>query len=360
MNANENKEVPDGAGASGGPGNRTPVLRLTLESIGPLSKAEIELIRGLTVLYGLNVPGAGKTTIARVLWLLTRLNMGVADVKDVTGLVNRTLRYMDPALAEKEGSFSRIVYDMDGTSLEIRYVPTSSGIKLKVGDWERRIDANERLPMIDKPRIALVWVTHDAVMLFGFGEQSGWPYGLDTMTIDDLLTPSVYRDLFRGLVAAGAHDDIMELYEEALSKVNNMLEATTDYRIEYRDGIYFKNGIHVYTLDEVSSGVKRFALIYLAKVLAKQIAELTKIEPVLFIENLEDSLDVTMVSGIIENLRTSDMISVAETHSGFPLRAAVMRKQMNYYVFIDGKVTKDLKPEVFKMEIAEWSDVDTY
>jgi len=347
MNAQNQNEAPSGAGARGSPATESPVvMRLTLENIGPLNEARIELGKGLTVLYGLN--GTGKTTVAKVLRLLTRLNAGIAEAGDVIRLVKRQLRLLDRSLAEKEG-VGRIVYDMDGAALEIRCIPDLRGAKLKVGGWERYVVMGERLPMIDKPKVALVWVAHDAVRLYGVG---GTHEG-EALSVEDLLTPSVFRS-----VVAGMYDDAMDLYEEVLSKVNNMLE-TLDYNIMYRDGVYYKHGaLHVYTPDEVSSGVRRFALIYLAATVAKKFAEYAKIEPVLFMENFEDSLDVTMMSAAIDILRTSDVISVVETHSGYPLREATIRSRMNYYVFADGKTTNNLTVELFKREIAEWTTID--
>jgi len=337
MNANQN-EAPTGAGARGSPATESPIMRLALENIGPLKEARIELGRGLTVLYGLN--GTGKTTVAKVLRLIARLNMGIAEAGDVIRLVKRQLRYM----VEKEG-VGRIVYEMDGT-LEISCVPDLRGAKLKVGDWERYVIMGERLPMIDKPRIALIWAAHDAVRLYGVGTH-------EALSVEDLLTPSVFRS-----VVAGMYGDAMDLYEEVLSEVNNMLE-TLDYNIMYRDGVYYKHGaLHVYTPDEVSSGVRRLALIYLALAMAKNFAKYAKIEPVLFVENFEDSLDVTMMSAVIDILRTSDIISIAETHSGYPLREATIRSRMNYYVFADGKTTKNLTVELFKKEIAEWTTIN--
>jgi hypothetical protein len=325
-------------------------LKLTLENIGPLDRADLELIRGLTVLYGLSETGAGKTTVAKALRLLVRLNMGVADASDVVGLVKRLLRYMDRSLAEKEGKVGRIVYDMDGAALEIRCVPARHGAMLKIGNWERYVSAGERLPAVDRPRIALVWAAHGAVRLYGVGTHEG-----EALSVEDLLTPSVFRG-----VVSGIYDDAMDLYEEVLGEVNSMLE-TLDYNIMYRDGVYYKHGaLHVYTPDEVSSGVRRFALIYLAHTMAKKFAEYAKIEPVLFVENFEDSLDVTMMSAVIDILRTSGMISVIETHSGYPLREATIRGKTNYYVFINGKTTRDLKVDLFKREIAEWSDLNSY
>ncbi len=64
------------------------------------------------------------------------------------------------------------------------------------------------------------------------------------------------------------------------------------------------------------------------------------------------------MSAVIDLLRNAkDAVSVVETHSGFPLRAAAVRS-VNYYVFAGGRATKELKLELFEKEIAEWADVN--
>ncbi len=319
-------------------------LVLTLENIGPLKEASIELIRGLTVFYGLN--GTGKTTAAKALRLLARLNMGVATAGDVIRLVRRSLRHMNHSLTEAERMAGRIVYRAD-SELEVKCIPDVRGAKLKVGQWERYVSANEPLPTVDQPRIVLLWVAHDSLEIHGIAVQK------ERMSMEDLLTPSTFRG-----IATYVYDDVMELYEEVVEEANKILE-TIDYVVEYRDGTYFRDGVHVYTLDEVPSGVKRLALILLAKAVAKRFAEYTKLRPVLFIENFEDSLDVTLMSAVVDILRSAEgIVSAVETHSGFPLRAATIRKNMNYYVFTNGRATKDLKLELLEREIAEWADLN--
>jgi len=319
---------------------------LVLENVGPLSEAQVELIRGLTVLYGLH--GTGKTTVARALKLLALINAGAATAGDVVKLVNRHLRRADRPSVEKEAG--RIAYSTADAELEIRCAPDVHGAWLKVGrwEWERYVDMDKRLQAVSKPRVVLLWVAHDDTLkLYGVGAPER------RLPLGDLLTPSVFRN-----VVAHMYGDAMELYEEVLDEVNRMLDAV-DYTVVYRDGIYFKRGIHVYMPDEISSGIRRFTIIYLAAVMAKLFAEYAKVEPVLFVENVESSLDVTLMSTVVDILRTNGVVSVAETHSGFPLRAAVMvQKNMNYYVFDNGKATRELKIELFKREIAEWADVD--
>jgi len=316
---------------------------LALENVGPLSEAQIELIRGLTVLYGLH--GTGKTTVARALRLLALMSAGVATAGDVVKLVKRHLRHVDHPSVEKE--VGRIAYSTADAELEIRCAPNVRGAWLKVGGWERYADMDERLPAVGKPRVVLLWVAHDdALKLYGVGVPER------RLSLGDLLTPSVFRG-----IAAHVYGDAMELYEEVLDKVNSMLEAA-DYTAVYRDGIYFRRGIHVYMPDEISSGIRRFTIIYLAAVMAKLIADYAKVEPVLFVENVEGSLDVTLMSTVVDILRTNGVVSVVETHSGFPLKAAVIRKNMNHYVFANGRATRDLKAELFEKEIAEWANVN--
>jgi recombinational DNA repair ATPase RecF len=337
MAQTQNQVAAEGAAGAAGAGlaNQQAPLVLALENIGSLKEARVELIRGATVLYGLN--GTGKTTVARTLRLLALMNMGVATAKDLMELINRV---------KKKG---RIVYEHSGSVLEISCALEERGAWLKFGgvfSGERHVYLDDRLERIDRPRIALFWVGHDSVMLYGVDAQRR------RLTLEALLTPAVFRS-----IAANIYYDVMDLYEEVLGAVNKLLE-TIDYAVEYRDGVYFKRGIRVYTPDEVSSGVRRFTVMLLAVATAERFAKYAKIEPVVFIENVEDSLDVTLMSAMIDILRTKGMISIVETHSGFPLRTAVTRRNMNYYVFADGVAVRKLDVELFRREIEEWSDLN--
>ncbi len=272
--------------------------------------------------------------------------MGVATAEDVIRLVRRSLKHVNRLPTEAEGRAGRIAYRTADSELEVECIPNVCGTRLKIGEWERYAATNEPLPTVDKPRIALFWAAHDSVEIHGIAMKK------ERIPMEDLLAlPAFYS------VVAYIYDDAIELYEEVFNKINKMFE-TIDYVVEYRNGVYFKNGIHVYTLDEVSSGVRRLTLILLAKVIAKRFAEYTELKPVLFIENFEDSLNATLMSTVIDLLRNAkDVVSVVETHSGFPLRAAAVRRFVNYYVFAGGRATKELKLELFEKEIAEWADV---
>jgi energy-coupling factor transporter ATP-binding protein EcfA2 len=196
-----------------------PEFVLTLENIGPLKEASIELIRGLTVFYGLN--GTGKTTVTKALRLLARLNMGTATAEDVIRLTRRSLRHMNHLRAEAERVAGRIVYRTADSELEVRCVPDVRGAWLRIGQWERHVAANELLPAVDKPRIVLFWVAHDTVEIHGVVTQR------ERMSMEDLLTPSVFRG-----IAAYVYDDTMELYEEVIDEANKILEVI-DYVLNF-------------------------------------------------------------------------------------------------------------------------------
>ena len=307
---------------------------LTLVNIGPLKEARVELGRGLTVFYGPNA--SGKTTVARALRLLALMNMGVANAGELMELINRVKR---------EG---KIVYEDGGSVLEISYALGERGAWLKFGgvlSGERRVYANDRLESTDRPRIAMFWILHDSVMLYGIKAQEGRPYELA-----DLLAPSVLR----GLVGEGkALGEFLDFYEELLAKVNKYLEAFSGHALEYRDGLYFRRGIHLFHPSRVAEGVRRMALILATALLAEAVAE--GATPVVYVEEFELSLHVDYLELLIEVLRRRSAAVVAETHSGFVLRRVYETKSkgdVQYYIFEDGTVYTEIDPKLFKREIA--------
>jgi energy-coupling factor transporter ATP-binding protein EcfA2 len=227
---------------------------LTLVNIGPLKEARVELGRGLTVFYGPNA--SGKTTVARALRLLALMNMGVANVGELMELINRVKR---------EG---RIVYEDGGSVLEISCALGERGAWLKFGgvlSGERRVYPDDRLESTDRPRIAMFWILHNSVTLYGLKAQEGRSYELA-----DLLAPLVLR----GLVGEGkALGEFLDFYEELLAEVNKYLEAFSGHVLEYRDGLYFRRGIHLFHPNQTAKGVRRMALIIAATLLAEAVAE---------------------------------------------------------------------------------------
>jgi energy-coupling factor transporter ATP-binding protein EcfA2 len=312
---------------------------LTLVNIGPLKEARVELGRGLTVFYGPNA--SGKTTVARVLRLLALMNMGVANAGELMELINRVKR---------EG---RIVYEDGGSVLEISCALGERGAWLKFGGvlgGERRVYANDRLESTDRPRIAMFWILHNSVTLYGIKAQEGRSYELA-----DLLAPSVLR----GLVGEGkALGEFLDFYEEFFAKVNEYLEAFSGHVLEYRDGLYFRRSIHLFHPNQTAKGVRRMALIIAATLLAETVAE--GATPVVYVEEFE-SLHVDYLDFLIEFLRRRSAAVVAETHSGFVLRRVYETKSkgdVQYYIFKNGAVYTEIDPKLFKREIAAMVGVD--
>jgi predicted ATPase len=307
---------------------------LTLVNIGPLKEARVELGRGLTVFYGPNA--SGKTTVARALRLLALMNMGAANAGELMELINRVKR---------EG---RIVYEDGGSVLEISCALGERGAWLKFGGvlgGERRVYSDDRLESTDRPRIAMFWILHESATLYGLKVQEGRPYELA-----DLLAPSVLR----GLVGEGkALGEFLDFYEELLAKVNKYLEAFSGHALEYRDGLYFRRGIHLFHPSQVAEGVRRMALILATALLAEAVAE--GATPVVYVEEFESSLHVDYLELLIEVLRRRSAAVVAETHSGFVLRRVYETKSkgdVQYYIFEDGTVYTEIDPKLFKREIA--------
>jgi hypothetical protein len=314
---------------------------LTLVNIGPLKEARVELGRGLTVFYGPNA--SGKTTVARALRLLALMNMGVANAGELMELINRVKR---------EG---RIVYEDGGSVLEISCALEERGAWLKFGGvlgGEQRVNANDRLESIDRPKIAMFWILHNSVTLYGIKAQEGQSYELA-----DLFDPSILR----GLVGKGkALGEFLDFYEELLAKVNKYLEAFSGHTLEYRDGLYFRRGIHLFHPSRVAEGVRRMALILATALLAEAVTE--GATPVVYVEDFESSLHVDYLELLIEFLRRRSAAIVAETHSGFVLRRVYETKSkgdVRYYIFEDGAVHTEIKDsKLFKREIAAMVGVD--
>jgi len=312
---------------------------LTLVNIGPLKEARVELGRGLTAFYGPNA--SGKTTVARALRLLALMNMGVASAGELMELINRVKR---------EG---KIVYEDGGSVLEISCALGERGAWLKFGgvlSGERRVYSDDRLESIDRPRIAMFWILHDSVTLYGIKAQEGRPYELA-----DLLAPSVLR----GLVGEGkALGEFLDFYEEFLAKVNEYLEAFSGHALEYRDGLYFRRSIHLFHPNQTAKGVRRMALIIAATILAEAVTE--GATPVVYLEEFE-SLHVDYLEYLIEFMRRRSAAVVAETHSGFVLRRVYETKSkgdVRYYIFKDGVVYTEIDPKLFIREIAAMVGVD--
>jgi hypothetical protein len=279
--------------------------------------------------------------VARALRLLALMNMGIANAGELMELINRVKR---------EG---KIVYEDGGSVLEISCALGERGAWLKFGgvlSGERRVYPDDRLESTDRPRIAMFWILHNSVTLYGIKAQEGRSYELA-----DLLGPSVLR----GLVGEGkALGEFLDFYEELLAKVNEYLEAFSGHAVEYRDGLYFRRGIHLFHPNQTAKGVRRMALIIAATLLAEAVAE--GATPVVYFEEFE-SLHVDYLELLIEFMRRRSAAVVVETHSGFVLRRVYETKSkgdVRYYIFENGAVYTEIDPKLFKREIAAMVGVD--
>jgi Rad3-related DNA helicase len=75
-------------------------------------------------------------------------------------------------------------------------------------------------------------------------------------------------------------------------------------------------------------------------------------EPVVFIENIEDTLHVDYLKSILDVISTTNVPVIIETHSGFVLRYVASKESEGWraYVVQDGTVTSELV-ETFKHEV---------
>jgi hypothetical protein len=128
-----------------------------------------------------------------------------------------------------------------------------------------------------------------------------------------------------------------------VEEVNSILSGITDHELAAAGGrLYYRsNGVH-FDEENTAAGVQRVALIAAAYALARRLSERRGNSPLLFIENFETAMHLDYAVPLFRLLAGSEIPAVVETHSGLVLRTAVL-KQVDYYVFADGTVTKDLK-----------------
>jgi len=308
---------------------------LLIENIGPIKSARIELGK-VTVLYGPNA--AGKTTIAESLKLMLSLlgNIRIGCDKLIEGV-----RY--------GADIGRIAFKDYVIEIARAVDYKKAGMVIKKGDevlYSGECTGGYFSTGLNVANDVMLWVGGGAVNIYGAGIDEF------AITEDHLFSPYVTRFISKcGGDCAQATGD----YVTYMIRVNDIIESVTNGRIEYPPGelMYFFDGEHYYYFDTVSLGIKRVAVMAGAIALAEKMAALGK-EPVVFIENIEDTLHVDYLKAILDVISTTNVPVIIETHNGFVLKYAAAKEPEGWraYMVQDGTVTSDLtKVETFKHEV---------
>jgi len=304
-------------------------MKLRLQRIGPLREARVELGRGLTVFYGPNC--SGKTTVARALGLAIRLlTGGGATSAEALALISR---------GAEAGRIS-----LDSYEIELARRPRGAvAVKIARADraevlYEREVSGAIATHLSEQPPVdVLLRVRLADVLMVGRETR--------TLTLADLVTPEATA--LWGVEERGAIR--MDEYARYIGEVNRILWDVADHELVAADGkLYYRlNGMH-FDEENTAAGIQRAALIAAAYVLAKKLKS-QGASPLLFVESFETALHLDYVAALLDIL--TDVPTVVETHSGLVLRAAIL-KQLDYYIFAEGTVEKDLKKlELFWKEM---------
>jgi len=316
-------------------------MKLILENIGPIKRAEIELGK-VTVLYGPNA--AGKTTVARVLEDAIKLmnNIGV-ECGELIELINYStkvgrmvLNNYEVSLEKSEG-FERVNVTIK------RGAETLHSGGCGVGTYATGLHIAS-----DLGADSLAWVRYNDVRLINVG----LPEFENPPTLTDLLKPSVIM----GYISRSAsYTKIASDYSRYLMDINDALELVINGRLELQeDKVFFYDGDYYYELDHVAEGIKRAALIITVKALAERLRELGR-RPIMFVENFESALHVDYVKSLLDELSKGNVPVIVETHSGFAIKYGARKMEegegWRVYIIEDGNAFTDLtKSELFKRE----------
>jgi energy-coupling factor transporter ATP-binding protein EcfA2 len=295
-----------------------PAVRLA--HIGPIGEAELAL-RGLAVLYGPN--GSGKTAVARALGFAVRVLRG-GEVASAEAL----------ALISRRAEAGKI--SLDDYEIELARRPRSAAaVKVaKAGEalYQREAAGVIATGLEERPPVdVLIRVRLDDVVLVD--------RGVRTLSLVELASPDVAA-LWGVEWRSGAGADE---YAEYMEEVNDVLSGITDHELVVAGGrLYYRSGGAHFGEEDAAAGVRRAALVAAAYALAERLSERLGASPLLFVESFEAALHLDYALPLLGLLADSDVPAAVETHSGLVLRTAVLR-QLDYYVFADGAVTKDLK-----------------
>jgi energy-coupling factor transporter ATP-binding protein EcfA2 len=315
-------------------------VKLKLQRIGQLNEASLALHKP-AVFYGPN--GSGKTTVARALGLAVRLLTG-GEVKSAEALALISL-------GADTGRISLGNYEIELTrrprgAVAVRIVRTDKAEVL----YEREVSGVIATHLSERPPVdVLLRVRLTDVSVVG-GVVGG---EVRALTLADLAMPSVVT--LWGVKEEGAVR--MDEYAGYINEVNRILWAITDHELVAAEGRLYcrSDGAH-FDEESTAAGVQRVALIAASYVLAKRLKS-QGASPLLFVENFETALHLDYVSAVFKFLASSEIPTVVETHSGLVLRAAVL-KQLDYYIFAEGTVTKDLKRlELFWREVRTMTEI---
>ncbi len=304
-------------------------MRLFLQRIGPLDEAQL-ILQKSAVLYGPN--GAGKTTVARALGFVIRiLGGGEATSAEALALISR---------GAETGKIS-----LDAYEVELERRPRSAvAVKITKADeilYQREVSGVISTYLAERS-------SADVLIRVRLGDVVVVDRWIKTLSLIELASPSIVA-----LWGAEERSAVgMDEYAEYMGEINDVLSGITDHELVAVEGrLYYRsNGIH-HDEENTAAGIQRVALIAAAYALAKKLSERRGDSPLLFIENFETALHLDYIVSLLKFLASSEIPTVAETHSGLVLRTAVL-KQLDYYVFANGTATKDLKTlELFWREV---------
>jgi predicted ATPase len=304
-------------------------MRLFLQRIGPLDEAQL-ILQKSAILYGPN--GAGKTTVARALGFVIRvLRGGEATSAEALALISR---------GAEAGKIA-----LDDYEIELTRRPRSAvAVKITKADkmlYQREVSGVISTYLDERPSVdVLIRVRLSDVVIVD--------KEIKTLSLIELASPSIVA-LWgaEGRSAMG-----MDEYAEYMGEINDVLSGIADHELVAVEGrLYYRsNGVH-HDEENTAVGIQRVALIAAAYALAKKLSERQGASPLLFIENFETALHLDYIVSLLRFLASSEIPTVVETHSGLVLRTAIL-KQLDYYVFANGTVTKDLKMlELFWREV---------
>jgi adenylate kinase family enzyme len=292
--------------------------RIGLVNIGPLNNVQMDLQK--TVLYGPN--GTGKTTVARALGFTIKLLRGeTVSVKEALALISR------------KAETGKIVLD----DYEIELARRWGAVAVKIAK------AGEILHQSEASDVILTYLDErpsvDVLIRVRLGDVVVVDRVVKTLPLSKLASPSIVTQWGAKWESAEGMDE----YTEYMREVNDILSDIKHHElVAVNNRLYYRsNGMH-FGGEDTAAGVQRMAAIIAAYVLAKKLLERRGVSPLLFIENLEASLYLDNIVAALRFLTNSEIPVAVETSSGIVLRTAVL-KQLNYYIFVDGTVTMDLK-----------------